>query len=62
MMDEIKRKRMTWESICDMDNTKLIEHIHKSEDELAELSREFDILEGACDFWKETAIDLGYEE
>jgi len=26
------------------------------------LRREFDILDGACDFWKETAIQLGYEE
>ena len=24
--------------------------------------REWDILEGACDFWKQEAIELGYEE
>jgi hypothetical protein len=27
-----------------------------------ELSREWDILEGACDFWQQEAIKLGYEE
>jgi hypothetical protein len=28
----------------------------------AAYTREFDILEGACDFWKQEAIDRGYEE
>jgi len=27
-----------------------------------ELSREFEILDSACDFWKQEAIDRGYEE
>ena len=27
-----------------------------------ELQREFDIVDSACEFWKETAIELGYEE
>jgi hypothetical protein len=25
-------------------------------------AREWDILEGACDFWKATAIDMGYDD
>ena len=31
-------------------------------DSLEESTREFRILEGACDFWKQEAIDRGYEE
>lgn len=31
-------------------------------DGVAELQREFDIVDSACDFWKQTAIELGYEE
>ena len=27
-----------------------------------ELSRAFEILDSACDFWKQEAIDRGYEE
>jgi hypothetical protein len=30
--------------------------------ELAELQREFDIVDSAAEFWKEEAITLGYEE
>jgi hypothetical protein len=30
--------------------------------QLTELQREFDILDNACDFWKDTAIELGYKE
>ena len=30
--------------------------------ELKVVHREFDILEDACDFWYDTAIELGYEE
>jgi hypothetical protein len=32
------------------------------EAEAAEHVREWDILEGACTFWKDTAVELGYEE
>ena len=31
-------------------------------DRLAELTREFDIVDSACDFWKQEAIDRGYDE
>ena len=31
----------------------LLEHCRDLEKKLAELQREFDIVEGACDFWKE---------
>ena len=31
----------------------LLEHCRDLEKQLAELQREFDIVEGACDFWKE---------
>ena len=36
--------------------------LRESHDREDTLRREFDILDGACDFWKETAIQLGYEE
>lgn len=32
--------------------------IHKDTEE----QREFDILDSACDFWKETALSLGYND
>ena len=31
----------------------MLEHCRDLEKQLAELQREFDIVEGACDFWKE---------
>ena len=31
----------------------LLEHCRDLEKQLTELQREFDIVEGACDFWKE---------
>ena len=31
-------------------------------DRLEESTREFGILEGACDFWREEAVGLGYME
>ena len=31
----------------------MLEHCRDLEKKLAELQREFDIVEGACDFWKE---------
>ena len=31
-------------------------------DRLEESMREFEILEGACDFWREEAVRLGYKE
>ena len=34
----------------------------KAQKELDTLQREFDIVDSACSFWKDTAIDLGYEE
>ena len=30
--------------------------------EAEEHKREWDILEGACTFWKDTALELGYQE
>jgi hypothetical protein len=32
------------------------------EAEFEEVSREFTILEGACDFWKQEALDRGYDQ
>ena len=40
----------------------MVGHRNKLEAEAAEHKREWDILEGACTFWKDTAIDLGYTE
>ena len=34
----------------------------KLKTQLSTLQREFDIVDSACDFWKQTAIELGYEE
>lgn len=34
----------------------------KARKAIAELVEESRILDGACDFWKETAIELGYKE
>ena len=31
----------------------MLEHCRDLEKQLAELQREFDIVEGACDFWKD---------
>jgi hypothetical protein len=30
--------------------------------DVARLQREFEILDSACDFWHDTAMQLGYEE
>ncbi len=32
------------------------------EGRLAELQREFRIVDEACEFWKDTALDMGYPE
>jgi len=39
----------------------LLEHCRDLEKKLAELQREFDIVEGACDFWKEESDRKDYE-
>ena len=38
------------------------ERVEELEEEARELDRQFDIVSDACDFWKEEAIDRGYEE
>ena len=39
----------------------MLEHCRDLEKQLAELQREFDIVEGACDFWKEESDRKDYE-
>ena len=36
--------------------------IAELEAEAAETMREWDILESACEFWHDTALELGYDE
>lgn len=43
-------------------NTTIVVIAALADEEETELEREFRILDEACDFWKQTAIDLGYKE
>jgi hypothetical protein len=40
----------------------LYERYEKNVEAYNELSREFNIVEGACEFWHETSLGLGYKE
>jgi hypothetical protein len=44
------------------ENAKLQAQLDAQQEQLGINKREWDILEGACDFWKQEAIDRGYEE
>ena len=40
----------------------IMAEVERMEQEAREWKREWDILESACDFWKQEAINRGYEE
>jgi len=59
-----------YDSLSTREKWKMVNRLYKRDEILAtkafnqmeNLQREFDILEGACDFWKQEAIDRGYKE
>ena len=53
-------QKFTPKELRQMPHNTLVDVALKLQDALEEACREFDIADGAADFWKDTAEELGY--